>query len=67
MGQTGHAKFIRQLFHVKGSDGLTDKESASQPAKCLKGNKIYRVKFHFRGKLHDFKEIFLGDSEVFFI
>ena len=25
------------------------------------GNKIYRGKFHFGEKLHDFKEIFVGD------
>ena len=30
-----------------------------------KGNRIYRGKFHFGGKLHDFEEIFLG--EVAFI
>ena len=27
----------------------------------FKGNRIYKGKFHFRGKLHDFKDIFLGD------
>ena len=30
-------------------------------AKCFKGNRIYKGKFHFGGKFHDFKEIFLGD------
>ena len=30
-------------------------------AKFLKGNRIYKGNFHFWGKLHDFKEIFLGE------
>ena len=36
-------------------------------AKCLKGNKIYRVKYHFWVKLHDFRENFLGEVVIIWL
>ena len=52
------------FFRLRGCS-LAYKFWGKLAAKCSKRNRIYRDKFNFWGKLHDFKNIFLG--EVAFI
>ena len=52
---------MQEIFLGLGDVALAFKFGRKKiAAKCFKGNIIYRGKFHFEGKLHDFKEIFLG-------
>ena len=57
-------KYHRVVLRLGGCS-LAFKVWGKISEKCLKGNRIYRDKFNYGGKLHDFNVIFLG--EVAFI